>query len=158
MKKNTDKKPIADREYVLAVTAGAAAALALPLAAAALTARGEQTFAEVFARYGAVLGAAFAALFLLFRLIARAVFCKKKGDRAYFRDKMQIMKYEKSLGMGLILFSLVTAAILIAVSVNVFWAIVIGFPGIVIPFSRFLLADKPVQQNDAGVIRAKDGE
>ncbi|MBQ6018632.1 MAG: hypothetical protein IJL26_00500 [Clostridia bacterium] len=155
MKKKTEKKPIADRGYVLAVTAGYAAALGLSLGAAALIGRGGQ-FDAVFARYGALFGAASAVLYLLFRFIARAVVKKKKGDPAYFRNKMRIIKYEKSLGMGLIMFSLVVASVLIAISANVFWAIVIGYPGVFIPFSRFLLADKPVQQNDAGVIRAKD--
>ncbi|MBQ6163633.1 MAG: hypothetical protein IJK23_04070 [Clostridia bacterium] len=156
MKKKTEQKPIADRGYVYAVTVGFAAAAGLPLAGAALLGRGNAGFAELFDRYGAVLGAAFILLFLLFRRVAREIVKKKKGDKAYFRGKMTIFAYEKSLGMGMIMFSLIVAAVLIAISVNVFWAIVIGFPGIFIPFSRFLLADKPAQQNDAGVIRAKD--
>lgn len=157
MKEHKEKTPIADRGYVCAVAAGFAAALFLPLLCAALIGR-DGPFGEIYDKYGAVLGAAFVALFLLFRFIARTAVKKKKGDPAYFRGKMTIFRYEKSLAVGMILFSSVTAAILILISENVFWAIVLGFPGLFLPFSRFLLADEPMQQNDAGVIRADKKE
>ena len=152
MKKNTEKKPIANRGYVIAMFAGFALSAALPLLAP-LALRGETTYGAFFDKYGALLGAAFVALYLLIRLIARSVVKKKKNDPAYFRGKMTIMKYEKSLGMGMLVFSVLTAILLILIGENVFWSFVIGFPGIFIPFSRFLLTDKPMQQNDAGVIK-----
>ncbi len=153
MKKEQEKIKFADRGYVFGVCGGFLAAVGIPLAAALLIAGGPEKFTETFNRFGALFGAAFILLYLLFRGIARAITKKKKDSPDYFKNKMTVWTYEKSLGIGMILFSGIVGLLLTVMSVNLFWVAVIGFPGLFTPFSRFLLTEKPAVQNDAGVIK-----